>query len=227
MCEAMSVPADGPGGLEIASLRRRALASAIDTAVFMVPVGLAAGGGTWLYMRWCSGEDDSVSDLAERLPFRRLAEPRWRLVVWALSAPIEVGLRNWRSPGARAMGLRRVDSRTGGPVSVRSAVTRNAVNTASGELSRWVRRPSMTRFAERRDALEAELKEIRRIYPDDESRGRAMKEVSERRRLRVWKTCGWGLLGLAPRYLPALWSPHNQTPLDRVAGTVVIVDRDR
>ena len=226
----MGVPVDGPGGLEIASLRRRALASAIDAAVFMVPAAIVGGGGVWLYMTYLgrrSGEADPEFDFAERLPFHRLAEPRWRLVVWAVSAPIEVGLRNWRSPGARAMGLRRVDARTGGPVSVRSAVMRNAVNTASGELSRWVRRPSMKRFAERRDALEAELKEVRRTYSDDEARRRAMKEISERRKLRVWKTCGWGLLGLAPRYVPVLWSPRNQTPVDRVTGTIVVLDRDR
>jgi uncharacterized RDD family membrane protein YckC len=222
------VTVDGPGGQEIASLQRRALASAIDGVVLVLPAALVAGGGVWLYMTYRdrrSGDEDPRFDFAERLPFRRLAEPRWRLAVWAVSAPIEVGLRNWRSPGARAMGLRRVDARTGGPVSVRSAVIRNAINTASGELSRWVRRPSMKRFAERRDALAAELKEVRRTYSDEDDRRRAMKEISERRKLRPWKTCGWGLLGLAPRYVPALWSVRNQTALDRVTGIVVVVER--
>jgi uncharacterized RDD family membrane protein YckC len=126
----LAVPVSGPGGPEIASLRRRALASLIDAAVFLPPATLAVGGGAWLYMTYLrgrSGDEDRQFDFAEQAPFSRIAEPRWRLALWAVSAPIEIRLRNWRSPGARAMGLRRVDVRTGGPVSIRSAFIRNAV----------------------------------------------------------------------------------------------------
>jgi hypothetical protein len=36
-----------------------------------------------------------------------------------------------------------------------------------------------------------------------------------------------GLLGLVPKYLPALWSGRNQILPDRVAGIVVVVERGR
>ena len=94
---------DGPDGQEIASLQRRAVASLIDAAVFLLPGAVAIGGGVWLYSvhlrRRAEGEDEEF-DFAERLPFRRLAEPRWRIAIWAVAAPIEIRLRNWpRGPG--------------------------------------------------------------------------------------------------------------------------------
>ena len=222
---------DGPGGLEIASLQRRALASAIDGAVLVLPAALAAGGGVWLYMTYRdrrSGEEDPRFDFAERLPFRHLAEPRWRFAMWALAAPIEIRLRNWRSPGARAMGLRRVDARTGGPVSVRSAVIRNVVDTASQELYRLVQRPFQARLSERHRAVQAELRELRRTRgDDDDAQQRAsIKEVYRRHNLRPWSSCARGLLGGVPKYLPAFWSARHQSLPDRVAGIVVVVDRD-
>jgi uncharacterized RDD family membrane protein YckC len=225
----LGVRVDGPDGLRIASLRRRALASLIDTVVLLLPVMVVAGGGVWLYMTYVgrrSDEEDRPLDFAERLPFRRLGEPRGRLAMWAVSAPIEIGLRNWRSPGARAMGLRRVDVRTGGPVSVRSAVMRNAVDTASSELNRWLQRPFNERFAERQRALQTDLSELRQAYPDDdegELRART-REVYRRHNLRPWEGCVRGLFGVVPKYLPALWSARNQTLPERAAGIIVVVD---
>ena len=164
------MPVNGPGGLEIASMRRRALAALIDAAVFLPPVALVGGGGVWLYIAYLrrrSGEEEAEFDFAEHAPFRRIAEPRWRAGLWAATAPLDIALRNWRSPGARAMGLRRVDARTGDPVSVRGAAIHNVVQTASGELNRWVQRPFSKRFAERQRALRAELREISRTHGDD------------------------------------------------------------
>jgi hypothetical protein len=56
------VPVNDPGGQEIASLHRRAVASLIDAAVFLPPLALASGGGVWLYIRHRarrSGEEDA------------------------------------------------------------------------------------------------------------------------------------------------------------------------
>lgn len=223
---------NGPDGREIASLRRRSLASLIDTVVLLLPIALAAGGGVWLYMSYLrrrSDEDDSQFDFAERLPFRHLGEPRWRFAMWGAGLAIEIGLRNWRSPGARAMGLRRVDARAGGPVTVRGVLMRNAVDTASSELNRWVQRPFQERVAERQRALRAELMEVRRAQgDDDEAELRArVNEAQRRHNLSPWGSCGRGLLGLLPKYLPALWSARNQTLPDQVAGIIVVVERDR
>ena len=225
------MPVSGPGGLEIASLRRRFAASLIDAGVFLLPMALEGGGAAWLYMAYLrrrDGEEDSEPDFAERAPFGRLAEPRWQVMMWVATAPLEIALRNWRSPGARAMGLRRVDARTGGPVSVRSAVTRKAVETAARELNRRVDRPFQRRFTERVEAMQAEMREARRAQAGDrDARERAAAEVLRRHHVRPWGPCGRGLLGLVPRYLPALWSPRNQTLTDRVAGILVVVERPR
>jgi hypothetical protein len=75
------VPVNGPGGLEIASMQRRALASLIDAAVFLPPVALVGGGGVWLYIAYLrrrSGDEEDEFDFAEHTPFRRFAEPRRR-----------------------------------------------------------------------------------------------------------------------------------------------------
>jgi len=223
------VRVDGPDGQEIASLQRRAVASLIDAAVFLLPGALAIGGGVWLYSvyfrRRVEGEDARF-DFAERLPFRRLEEPRWRIAMWAVAAPVEIRLRNWRTPGARALGLRRVDARSGGPVTIRSAATRNAVDTASQELNRLLQRPFEKRAADRHRAAQAEIKEVRRAYAgDDEAQHRATLEVYRRHDVAPLGSCGRGLLGLVPKYLPALLSARHQSLPDRVAGVVVVVDR--
>ncbi|MGO9888710.1 MAG: hypothetical protein ACLP0L_12495 [Solirubrobacteraceae bacterium] len=51
-----------------------------------------------------------------------------------------------------------------------------------------------------------------------------MFEVAKRYRLRPWSSCGRGLAGLVPLYLPALWSARNQTVPDRIAGIVTVRD---
>lgn len=191
------MPVSGPGGLEIASLQRRFVASLTDAGVFLFPVALAAGGGMRLYMAYLrrrSGEEGYELDFMERAPFRRLAEPRWQVMMWVATAPLEIALRNWRSPGARAMGLRRVDARTGGPVSVRSVVTHKAVETAARELNRRVERPFQRRFTERSEAMQAEMREARRAHADDrDARERAAAEVFRRHNVRPWGPCGRAL----------------------------------
>ena len=221
------MPVNGPGGLEIASIQRRALAALIDAAVFLPPVALVGGGGVWLYIAYLrrrSGEEEAEFDFAEHAPFRRIAEPRWRLGLWAATAPLDIAFRNWRSPGARAMGLRRVDARTGRPVSVRAAAIHNVVEMAYGELNRWVQRRFSKRLAERQRALRAELGEISRTHAGDhEAQHRATMEVYRRHKLRPWGFCARASLGAVPKYLPAFWSARNQTPSQRVAGIIVVV----
>jgi hypothetical protein len=82
-----------------------------------------------LYSTYVSHRDGANAEPwpDERVPaaFRRFGESRWgQLALEAASLPLEIRLRNWRSPGMRALGLRRADARTGGPVSVRRALVR-------------------------------------------------------------------------------------------------------
>ena len=221
----------GPAGLEIAPLGRRWVARAIDAVVFLVPAALAATGVGALYVtyqRWRGGGDDNEFALDDReFPvFRRLGQsPAWRVGFRVAWVPIDVRMRNWRSPGDRVMGLRRVDAGTGGPVSVRSAFVSEAVRTAWSELSRLVQRPSQRRFEERRRFVKAALIAARGYHEGDaEAQKRAMLEVAKRYRLRPWSWCARGLLGSVPLQLPALWSARNQTAPERVAGIVTVRD---
>lgn len=221
----------GPAGLEIAPLRRRSVARAIDVVVFVVPAVLAGAAVSGLYVayrRWRGGEDDNEFALHEHeFPvFRRLGQsPAWRVGFRVAWVPIEVRMRNRRSPGDRAMGIRRVDARTGGPVSVRSVLVSEAVRTAWSELNRLVQRPSQRRFEERRRFVKAALIEARGYHEGDtEAQKRAMFEVAKRYPLRPWGWCAGGFLGSLPLYLPAPWSARHQTVPERVAGIVTVRD---
>ena len=219
---------------EIASLRRRCLASVIDGVVTVTPVVLVAGGGVWLYLWYdhrrsgsdaAKGPDISPSD-GRMAAFRRFGESRrWQIALSVGAVPIEVRMRNWRSPGMRLMGLLRADVRTGGPVTVRSLLVRKAVVTAWQQLVRRLLRPSDERFRERAKLMRADLEEARQRHADDpEALDRARREITERQHVRPWISCCHGLLSATPLYLPALWSDRNQTLPDRLAGIVVIRD---
>jgi hypothetical protein len=219
---------------EIASLRRRWVAFLIDGGVIVAPIVVTTGGGVYLYMRYerrRSGSDSvhvpDISPGTGRVSvFRRVGESRkWALVFEAASLPIEIRLRNWRSPGMRALSLRRADARTGGPVTVRSALVRKGVEMAWRELNRRAQRPFDDRFREDRRLIMADLDEIRRRHADDrEARERAMTEVFKRHHVTPWASCGRGLLGGVLLQLSALCSERNQTLPDRVAGIVVVRD---
>jgi hypothetical protein len=202
---------------EIAPLRRRFAASLIDAGVIGTPIMSAVIGGSWL----CARRDRELT------AFRRFGESRWQLAFHAASLPIEILLRNRRTPGMRIMGLRRADAHTGGPVTVRSSVVHEVVVTAWRELIRRAQRPAEERFRERRRLMEADLEEVRRQHSDidDAARQRAITEVFKRHGVSPWASCVRGLLGIVPPYLPALWSERNQTLQDRLAGIVVVRDR--
>lgn len=218
----------GPGGLEIASLRRRTVGRLIDAGAFVIPtmlVGAAGAGVYFAYRRWRGGGDEAESPFGEDgfTPFRRWARsPGWSVALRFGSLPIDVRMRNSRSPGDRAMGLRRVDARTGGPVSVRSAVIKTTVEATAAELNRLAQRP----FEERRRVVLAEVDEARRYHKGDlEAQQRAMAEVFRRHRFRPWGgACGRGALGVVPLQLPALWSPRNQSLPEWIAGIVTVRD---
>ena len=196
----------GAGGLEIAPLRRRVMARVIDAAAFLIPlllVGVAGAGLYHLYRRRRAAGDEASDPFdAPELPLvRRVGESTaWRLGFVAALLPVELAIRNWRTPGDRAMGLRRVDVRTGGPVSVRSTLVRVGVHTASRELNRWIQRPLHQRSLERARGLKAELKEAREVRAGDrEAQKRAMAEVLKRNPVRPWASCSRGPLEAAAR----------------------------
>ncbi|MBV9606052.1 MAG: RDD family protein [Solirubrobacterales bacterium] len=119
-------------GLRIAPLRRRAVAAAIDVLVCLPPVAGVVGLGVYLAYRF-RGRDEEGD-----MP--RLPDPsrRWQVLLSLATIASAVRWRNTRGVGARVMGLRRVDVRTGGPVSVRSALIRATFGVGVRRFSsRW------------------------------------------------------------------------------------------
>ena len=116
----------------VASLRLRLLAAVVDAALIIGGMAAAVGlgiGGVVAYARLRGDENDEEEGSKEDGPsaIRRVTgefrqSPELRAALWGASAGLAVAGRNWRSPGFRVVGLRRVDAQTGGIVSVRSAL---------------------------------------------------------------------------------------------------------
>src|ERR1700722_15244101 len=102
--------------LRIASPGRRAAAEVLDVLIYLTGFGLVAL---------------AVSDGGKR------ELPRWLFrTTTAVGQAAAVPARNWRGPGSRVLGTRMADLRTGGPVSVRSALIRAAVSSLEREAIR-------------------------------------------------------------------------------------------
>ena len=205
----------------IASLRRRAAAGAIDAALGLVALIGVAGLGAVALERF--GHDlEWWVDGGFGLSRMR----RWEPLLAGASAGLAAGARNWRSPGMRLLGIRRVDARTRGRVSVHSAAIAIALDTFTARVGRATDQPALERYRTRRAAAAEELERIR-----ERSRGGDREEISEAfmdvyRRHHVG--CGplaWRLSARAAAVrLPALWSRRRQTLNERLARTVVIDD---
>jgi hypothetical protein len=154
-----------------------------------------------------------------------------RAALWGTAAGTAVATRNLRGPGDRLVGVRRVDARTGGAVSIRSALI--------GELFEkgWqaATKPLLEAFfglrAERQQvrirALRPQLRMVEREHADDpKARQRAVREFYKANDLKPLAGCGWRLAGLvASRSVLALGTRGGRTVRDRITGTTVIVDR--
>ena len=129
--------------------------------------------------------------------------------------------RNWRSPGMRAVGIRRVDARTRGPVSFRSAYIGLLVQTSSQGISRAFDQPANERAEARRSAADDETERMRASRPNDDPE-ELMRDAAAIRRRHGASTCTWMLMRVAIERLPALWSRRRQTLTERLSGTIVV-----
>jgi hypothetical protein len=212
------VPRD-PG---VASLPRRAAAGAIDLLVMgggLIAVAGAIGLATakwrgnvqpgWMG-RWIEDGDWARPELVAGLTSLQLTG------------------RNWRSPGMRAAGIRRVDARTHGPVSIRSAFVGQLLQTGSQGISRALGQPGTERARVRRLAANDEIERMRASRPNEDPRQLIMDAAAIRQRHGA-SACTWMLprmvLHVAVEQLPALSSRHRQTLTERLAGTIVLRDR--
>ncbi len=100
----------------------RLFAATVDAVIFL-PVVFGAGGYAVHVVtsrrRRAGRSADDGDEFQRWLSTPQLA---WGFRVFGLVS--EVAMRNSRSPGARIVGIRRADARTGGPVTVRSALIR-------------------------------------------------------------------------------------------------------
>lgn len=126
------------------------------------------------------------------------------------------------------MGIRTVDARTGGPVTLRSAVITQLVNLAYEQLLRRVRAPARRRYKRRRVDAERRVQEIRGTHAGDSA---AIQAATAQ----VYRDNGVNCLAPLATSMPvilvmpltALLSPRRQTVADRLAGIVVVRDRSR
>lgn len=221
--------------MRVASLRLRLSAALVDAAV-SIGVSAVAGGaalaGVAAYER-VRGDEDGADGEPEDGPskvhiigaFR--PSPQLRAALSGASAGLAVAGRNWRGPGFRALGLRRVDAKTGGIVTVRSALIgvwfdqawRTSVNSLSASRAQ--------RQRERISALDPQLRMVEREYADDpQARLGALMELYKANDVDPFYGCGWQLAApIVSQAALTLGTRGGRTLRDRITGTEVVVDR--
>lgn len=212
----------GPNGLTVASLRRRLLAGLVDALLLSLAIAGAFGlGFLWTSRRTPRGElpgVDASSGMSKWFA-------RWGPALQVYSVVIAVLGRNSRGPGARLLGIRRADARTGDPVGVHSALVLYGATHGWSELIKQVCRPFERQSAERREALDGELRRIEAIYPSDlETRQQATLHLYKVKKISPFGSCLWRLAALMALQAPKLWSPLRQSLPERLAGVVVVRD---
>lgn len=218
--------------MKIATLRVRLIAGLIDASLALAAL---AGGIILFGFKARRPElDHVVRRFVPRFqPLELEAEvrPQWRpprikvryrLALWAGSLILAVLGRNHRSLGRRRMGLRTVELATGGPVSVRASLVRFGASAVWKRLVELPFRPREKRMAQRYEGLNAEMKEIRRRYADDETARRSAEmRLYQDRGINAFASCGWAIGKMVMSGAPILLTPRHQSVPDLVAGLVV------
>jgi hypothetical protein len=137
-------------------------------------------------------------------------------------------VKEGRSPGYRVLGLRRVDARSGGEVSRRQELIRTATRNAWRTVAKRVLPPAKVDHPLHREKLRSEMEAARREHADDEEALQtALMRIYQANKVDTRVSC----LRPLPRLLLAaagelpVWSSVQQSLPDRLAGTVIVVDR--
>jgi uncharacterized RDD family membrane protein YckC len=192
---------------DVASIPRRAVSGTLDGVLLVLGWG---GGVAAVVWRRNSGE---------------LSPPDMRAVTalgWAMRGAALL-LRNRRSPGQRLLGIRRVDARTGGPVSLGAAIVCQLCDYGLKLLWRPVTRRVSDRQAERSAEATRGIVDFRAAHAGDTARIQEETMAIYRETgtscvpsLLTHIVAGWAMP------LTALGSPRRQTIADRVSGTVLV-----
>ncbi|HEY5429862.1 MAG TPA: hypothetical protein VIK04_12150 [Solirubrobacteraceae bacterium] len=192
--------------LRIAPPRRRTAADALDVLIYLVGVGVPAAAAS---VRW-----------------QRELPPRLTRTLAYAGPAVAVSGRNWRGPGSRLLRTRLADARTGGPVTVRSALILSLVSALEREAVRSLIRRAVARTTALSAALQPRIDEITREHVGDPAgQQRAMTELYGEQGDNPLGACLSPLLAGVAFRLPALWPPKHQTIGERLAGVVVVVER--
>ena len=208
---------------DAASWPRQAAAGAIDLAVMVTAGGAFLG--AMAAVAAAARHSEALHRWIDRMTERELwLHPGFT----GAFASLQLTGRNWRSPGMRAVGIRRADAHTRGPVSLRSACIALVLQTAEQRISKVLTQPTLARAEARRLAANDEIDRMRASRPDDDPVALMHDAVEIRRRLGA-STCTWMLprmvIRIAVEQLPALGSGSRQTLTQRLAGTADVLDR--
>lgn len=211
------VSSGGVPVLSIAPLWRRLLASFLNGVVVLGGIGGIAGVVTagWRLVRRLPAVKRCLR--SARLPSRLTgwARPgidlrppvRWIRAVWMATVVGAVVGRNWRGPGGRILQVRRVDARTGGSVTVRSALIAFAATAGWKRASARFYASRRGSADERLSALQPTLKELQQAHRDDpDALNRAMIDLYRTHDVNPLGSCRWQLPGLLLPQVPALLS---------------------
>jgi hypothetical protein len=167
---------------------------------------------------WRSLEDRARDRKMERTAATRIARS-------APALALAVARRNDRSPGAYAMGLRRVEQRTGAPLTLRSALIGEVTSRALQELSVSAIGRASARSSAAVDAVRPQIRALQSELADDPAaRDEAMTNLYRENNINMFSPCGWGFLSLVLVHAVPVWlSPLHQSIPDRVAGIVAVV----
>jgi uncharacterized RDD family membrane protein YckC len=210
---------------ELASLGRRLGAGCIDVSCVIGAIAVPMGGAL-IWSRARHGDAWRVVEHAQQRVTAWGETLGWQRAEPVRSFATAVNRRNWRSPGMYLMHIRRADVRTGGPVTVRSALIRHLAGWGAWRLvSRRLVLPRLLRQQERMRALHADVEAVSRQHPDDpQARQQAIMQIYHDARATPTNCCWMPLVPCVISGLVILSTPRHQSLADWVAGIVVVSD---
>jgi RDD family protein len=238
--------------LQVAPLRLRLLAMLINTVTALIAIALLfpAGAGALAVLRRirppmperprsesdrfhaASAGDPPPGSIGQSPVGARLRSRPAEVAFALLGLAVDVSHEGkTRGPGARALGIRLVDARTGHRISRRQALIRAGSRRAwQLAITRLVPQRAGNPLNNRqREDYRVKMKAVRRQFPEDsDARQEAFRRIHDEMPKPDTRGC-W--LALVARVLltiaielPALWSPLKQGLPDKLAGTVHVVE---
>lgn len=235
--------------LQVAPLRLRLLAALISVkaaiAFFALAIGALVGAFT-LAGRWRGYSKRKPPASSEKRQALRLARsdgrsetnplldalrrPRVRIPLELSAFALAAAWEPRRGLGARALGLRLVDARTGDAISRQQALIRVGARRIWQAIAHRLFPWPEVRPLHENEGLRSELDAARREHAEDrEALEDALKRIYRQHHMNPVRTsCLPSLLRLLIAVavdVPLPWTPLRQSVADKLAGTVVIAER--